>query len=258
MEEAHVLGAVLPVGQRVASERPVDGVKQAVPDAVGGAKHENDWLRGRIEDDENQGDEGLEASARIDENLAPLLPVGEVAAQQTKRDRHQQHDEKPEGQEARGVGDPYNVAEEVQKVGGDRCDTGRNKKPGQDDPRKVAAEHRTQELPDHRPDRLMLDAWRQRLGAFARRRQRRRDERREDDQGEGEEDPSILVRAVQDAVRKEPASAAKLNHGRQESARATELLRRNYVGDDPGEGCACGVEEELDPAVADHELEVAV
>src|SRR5438270_11908853 len=44
VEESHVFGAVLPVGQGVASERPVDGVKQPVPDPVGGAECEDDWL----------------------------------------------------------------------------------------------------------------------------------------------------------------------------------------------------------------------
>src|SRR5713226_1570535 len=86
VEESHVFGAVGPIWERVAGKRPIDRVVQAVTDPVSDYKREHDRYRLQIKSNEYQGHKSLKSSAREDEDLAAIVPMRKVTAQQPKRD----------------------------------------------------------------------------------------------------------------------------------------------------------------------------
>ena len=111
VEQAHVLGALRAIGQRVARQRPVDGGVEAIADAVDGTEEQHQGHRRGVEDDEDERDPGLDAAAGVDEGLAPVT-IRHPAADESERGGEDQDDEQPDRVEHVGVADADDVAEE--------------------------------------------------------------------------------------------------------------------------------------------------
>jgi len=75
VEETHVLGGLAFVGQRVASESPVDGKVEAVANAICDAQCKHQLNGGWVKGDENDGDKCLSSAGQVDEDFAAMQTV---------------------------------------------------------------------------------------------------------------------------------------------------------------------------------------
>jgi len=254
VEQPHVFCGLGLVGQGVAGEGPIDREVQPVPDSVGHPEREYQRNGLRIEGDEHDCDERLGRPRQVNEDLAASNPVGDLAAEESKRKRGHDHHQKPVVRELRRIlfGTEDDVAEEVDEEVQNNRDSRRDHEAGEDNPREVAFVERPQELADRFCERALrwtLDAHE----ALCSRRPHGGDEGERSDGSHHEIDGAVVGEQARDP---EAAPDPQLSHRGEEATGLADLLGRHNVGDDPGIGGSRGVEEELDDGVSDDDLRV--